>query len=199
MNSKLLNAIMFAAGAAIGSVVTWKVLEKKYEKREQEAVDSVKEVFAKKKDSGIINGINIYNPDNPYVDPLTENIEDPLPISKKPSLAHYANMLRSEGYMIEPDEPEDEDDGDEPILISGEEFGQKEGYELESLYYWADGVVTDLMEEPIDDPEGLLGRDFAKALMESEDTSVYVRNHDMETDYEVLLRLGKFSDRGENE
>ena len=199
MNSKLLNAIMFVAGAAIGSVVTWKVLDKYYEKREQEAVDSVKEVFSKKKDSGIVNGINIYNPDNPYVEPLTENIEDPLPTSQKPSLAHYAELLRNEGYEIEPNKHADDDDGDEPILISGQEFGQKEGYELESLYYWADGVVTDLMEEPIDDPEGLLGRGFAKALMNSEDTSVYVRNHDMETDYEVLLRLGNFADRDEIE
>ena len=40
--------IVFAAGAAIGSVITWKVLKDKYEKLAQEEIDSVKEAFSRR-------------------------------------------------------------------------------------------------------------------------------------------------------
>ena len=31
MNNKLINAIIFVAGAAIGSAITWKIVKTKYE------------------------------------------------------------------------------------------------------------------------------------------------------------------------
>ena len=46
MNRKIINVIMFAAGAAIGSAVTWKVVKDRYEKIVQEEIKSVKEVFS---------------------------------------------------------------------------------------------------------------------------------------------------------
>ena len=48
MNNKVINVLAFSVGAAIGSVITWKVVETKYKKIAQEEIDSVKEVFSKK-------------------------------------------------------------------------------------------------------------------------------------------------------
>ena len=45
MNSTLSKVLIFAAGAAIGSAVTWKLIKEKYERIAQEEIDSVKEVF----------------------------------------------------------------------------------------------------------------------------------------------------------
>ena len=50
MNTTLSKVLIFAAGAAIGSVVTWKVLDKKlkdeYEQRLAEDTASIKESFS---------------------------------------------------------------------------------------------------------------------------------------------------------
>lgn len=45
MNKTLISAIMFTTGAAIGSLVTWKVVETKYSRIAQEEIDSVKEEY----------------------------------------------------------------------------------------------------------------------------------------------------------
>ena len=47
MNSKLLSFLAFVMGASVGSLVTWKFVEKKYKQIAQEEIDSVKETYAK--------------------------------------------------------------------------------------------------------------------------------------------------------
>ena len=49
MNNKLIGVLAFTAGASIGVVATWKLLEKKHEEAMQEEIDSIK------KDSEIID------------------------------------------------------------------------------------------------------------------------------------------------
>ena len=45
MNCGILNKILiFSVGAAIGSVITWKLVKTKYERIAQEEIDSGKEV-----------------------------------------------------------------------------------------------------------------------------------------------------------
>lgn len=45
MNGKTLSVFAFAAGAALGSLITWNVVKKKYERIAQEEINSVKEIF----------------------------------------------------------------------------------------------------------------------------------------------------------
>ena len=40
----------FALGVAVGSVTTWKLIKTKYEQIAQEEIDSVKEVYSKRKE-----------------------------------------------------------------------------------------------------------------------------------------------------
>ena len=46
MNTKIVGALAFLAGAAVGSVVTWKVVKTKYDQIIQEEINSVKAVFS---------------------------------------------------------------------------------------------------------------------------------------------------------
>ena len=46
--NKTINFMMFVLGVAVGSVVTWRYVEKKYEQIAQDEIDSVKEVFSKR-------------------------------------------------------------------------------------------------------------------------------------------------------
>ena len=45
--NKTVNFMIFVVGAAVGSIVTWRYIDKKYEQIAQEEIDSVNEVFAK--------------------------------------------------------------------------------------------------------------------------------------------------------
>ena len=45
MNDTLNKVFIFAAGAIIGSVVTWKIVKTKYEQIANEEIESVKERF----------------------------------------------------------------------------------------------------------------------------------------------------------
>ena len=45
MNDTLSKVLIFVAGAAVGSVVTWRLVETKYKKIADEEIKSVKEVF----------------------------------------------------------------------------------------------------------------------------------------------------------
>ena len=47
MNSKLLSFLSFIVGASAGSLITWKLVAKKYKQIAQEEIDSVKETYAK--------------------------------------------------------------------------------------------------------------------------------------------------------
>ena len=48
MNGTMKNVLIFVSGAAIGSVVAWKVLYYKYEQQVQKEVASIREVFSKR-------------------------------------------------------------------------------------------------------------------------------------------------------
>ena len=52
MNKDLLSKVLlFISGACVGSVVTWKLIEKKYQQIAQEEIDSVKEALGYFNDS----------------------------------------------------------------------------------------------------------------------------------------------------
>jgi len=164
----MIDILIFAAGAAIGSAVTWKLVKTKYEQIAQEEIDSVKEVFAKRA------------------------------AMKKPSLEEYKAKLNDLEYDVEEkEEKEDEESMDETnntaYVISPDEFGDCD-YETVSLTYYADGVVTDDFDEPIDNVEELIGPDALDSFGEYEDDSVFVRNDEKQCDYEILLDVRNFSD-----
>ena len=49
MNNKVIGAIGFVAGAAIGSLVTWKIVETKYKRIAEEEIASVNALYSGKK------------------------------------------------------------------------------------------------------------------------------------------------------
>ena len=108
----------------------------------------------------------------------------------------------------EDDEPEEEDEFESTpfedmdakeeniYMIPQETFVQSDNVEVLTLVYYAeDGVVTDERDEPVPEPEKLLGPDFFKyfGTDELEDLNVlYVRNEIMSTDFEVVRNMGSY-------
>ena len=171
MDIKVTCTIAFLTGAAVGIAATWKFAKKKYEQIAQEEIDSVKEVFSRR---------------------YSEKKEADKP-EEKPDLADYTKKLNNEGYIDKKGEP-DEMVG--PYVIPPDEFGEKLGHETVSLTYYADGVLADEIDEPMDDDNinKTVGREWVTHFGEYEDDSVFVRNDDLELDFEILMDCRKYSD-----
>lgn len=182
MNTKLTHIFAFLSGAAIGSVVTWKLIKTKYEKIAQEEIDSVKEEFSKckKEDKDVLE-----NDEN----------KDVLTFTKKDYEA-YENIVRDNGY-ISPDTPIDKNEkgnsvGDQDCdfrVISPAEAGDE--YDIETLTYYAgDHILTDeydnIITLPYFNPEPYFG--------EFEDDAVHVRSDIRKVDYEILRDMRSYSD-----
>ena len=182
--SKVTNFVMFAMGAAVGSVVTWQYVKKKYEQIAQEEIDSVKAVFMKK------------DPDMEVTVSETPHQAEPRKVEEKPSISEYAALLKNEGYTNYSGTGKEEQTSmnDKPYVISPEEFGEYEEYEKISLTYYGDQVLADENDELVEDVEGAVGFESLTHFGEYEDDSVFVRNDRLKCDYEILLDPRTYSD-----
>lgn len=183
MNNGLKNGIIFVLGAAAGSAATWYLLKTKYEQLAQEEIDSVKEAFARRLDE--IEGIG-------------EEPVDPTPLDfGENEKVNYAGIVATH-YGITKSKEEGGSDvmevGTAPYTISPEDYGELDGYETDSFTYYADGVLTDMDDNPIEDVEGKIGESNLLKFGEYEDDAIFVRNEMLKIDYEVLKDMRNFSD-----
>ena len=150
--NKTKNFMMFVLGVAVGSVVTWWYVEKKYEQIAQDEIDSVKEVFSKREAE------------------FTEDTEVQIKADnakEKPSVMKYAAWLRKRGYTnysdVADEKPEEVKKEpmslDKPYVITPEEFGDLDDYETISLTYYVDQILTDDNDVIVDDIEDVVGFD----------------------------------------
>lgn len=182
MSNKLVGLTMFVLGASIGSVVTWRYLDKKYKKISQEEIDSVKETFYKR-------------------DPIVIDNEEAKmranQAKEKPSLIEYATKIQKtiseeQGYVnysdiSKPNSPTEEKKIDIPYVIPPDEFGELDEYETIDLVYYADKVLTDDDDQLVEDINNVVGFSSLESFGVYEDDAVFVRNDRLKCDYEILL------------
>lgn len=174
---------IFALGAAVGSLVTWKIVEEKYKRIADEEIESVKEQFKKRevecetsKDCeevkhNFIEDVPEFTEEEKeeYQQIVNEYVDDTI-VQLEPAIEHIA-----------------------PYVIAPEEFGESYGYDTKSWTCYADNVITDEFGQIVDNPELVIG-DALEHFGEYEDDSVYVRNEDAECDYEILKHYKTFSE-----
>lgn len=190
MNKTLTNLIMFAAGAVIGSVATWKLVKTKYEMKADQEIESMKEYYNNKE----------LKVEKDSITKVADSIEKCRKSADKAVEAYknYAQKYMSQ-QLIKPETRLEEEDEEEemtkPYIITPEEFADSE-YSVESLTYYTDGVIeNDYGETWSDDEiEFLIGSDFAEHFGEYEQDSVYVRNEYKEIDYEILRDTRSYSE-----
>lgn len=174
------SILAFIFGAAIGSVITWKLVKTKYEQRADEEISEMKEYYSEKMEKKEA--------------PAEEATEAPASDSpKKAANVKYKQIIEENNYTNDTAEGAN-DMSDKPYVISPDEFGEEDGYACVSLNYYADGVLTDDQDMPIEDADTLVGTDFADHFGEYEDDSVFIRNENESTDYEILRDLRNFAD-----
>ena len=178
MNEELNKVIIFLAGAAVGSVVTLKLVKSKYEQIANEEIKSVKETFGRMED-------DMKEEIKEAHAKLAENGK-----TENPDLISYAAKISNLGYS-----EEDDVEGDTELetinrgdiyTISPDDFGSIAGYDTISLTYYADGYLADDADELVKDIDDVVGYDSLEKFGEYEEDAVHVRNDIREADYEIL-------------
>lgn len=203
MNKNIFGALMFVAGAAVGAIVTAKVVKTKYEKIANAEIEEIREYYASKKSDK--NEVELAE---------LERIQQ---LDDEEKVEAYYEMLKGEGYVDDASEIRDikkkvietntkdkepattEEDGNIEF-ITPEEFGEIDeetgvAYDLVTLVYYEDNVLAYWDNESlVDDIDGLVGKSFREHFGDYEDDVVFVRNHRNETDYEIVRDGDKYYD-----
>jgi hypothetical protein len=178
------EVLWFAAGVAVGAMVTNHFFKTKYERLYQEDVESVKRAFSMPQQSEPVEG------DTEKVsacEPTPEEVEA------------YNDIINNQGYSTATEAPANSIGKEvkgvrRPYVISPADFDTEDDYEVYSLTYYADGVLADEQNNPIEDVDRLVGRDSLSHFGEYEDDSVHVRNEALQCDFEILRDLSNYSD-----
>lgn len=195
------KALYFVFGGAVGAVATWIFTKKYYEKIATEEIESVKEYYKEKKEKTEEEKVDKVSEDAVLAyDPKEEGS---VGIPERPSvetMRRYESLAETYKSRIPEEEQKSNFDKKEaiavskPYVIMPEEVGDLD-HMTSTLYYFQDGVLTDDEMNPLEDPEDLIGDiKVEDHFGEFEDDVVYVRNEDMETDFEICADERKFSD-----
>lgn len=186
MNNKLVNALMFAGGAAIGSILTWQLVKDAYRKLAEEEIASVKEHYRKR-----YEGPQQSEPTKGETDKSAYLTKREMTQEEKETVTQYADLTKS--YISSENEQEVEYDS-EPYVIKPELFGELPDYNAVSLTYYADGVLADDEGNVVTDADDVVGKDFADHIGDYEPDAVHIRNDWNQCDYEILSVFDRYED-----
>lgn len=169
--SKALYFVTFAAGALVGFAAAYKFAEKKFDAIYQEEIKSVREAFANK-----------HNSDDEPVEEPTEK-HKPSEEHKDEILEEYENLTKNYGAASMPPKKS------APYVITPEEFGNSDEYEVGELeYYTRSNTLVDAEDKIVANVDALIGKGSLKTVGEYADDAVYVRNEDLKMEYEIIFR-----------
>ncbi len=136
--------------------------------------------------------LNKHGDDNNPENDISENDNDhtePVPYERS-SMDDYIHKLDETGYRNYSSKKED----GKPYIITPEEFGDKDDYDMISLTYYIDGTLADDNDEPVEDIESEISMESLNHFGEYEDDSIFVRNDELKVDYEVILDQRNYAD-----
>ena len=176
MNSKVVGLIAFTLGGAVGSVVTWQVLKNRYDKLMQEETVAIKEMYAKKTE------------DEP--EQTNDISEDEAHIEAVESRVSYPEFPEGtfDDYVANVDAYQKREEYEStPYVIPPEEYGEKDNFSQVSFTLYADRILADEDDRPVEDIENTVGAESLNHIGEYETDAVHVRNERLACDYEILV------------
>lgn len=202
MKKIIFNVLLFTAGAAVGSFVTWKLVKDKYERIAQEEIDSVKETWRRMRekddDRQNENGAESDEEDHFWNSDDDDEAEE--------TMTHYhdlANLYRMGRDMSAGEKPENGEEGEKdqevpigkaPYVIPPEDFGDGNyDHELHCLTYYADGVLANDWYETLD-IDDTVGDDTLEHIGDYAEDVIHVRNERLQADYEIVRDYRNFAD-----
>ena len=187
MNSKLVNAIVFAVGAAVGSIVTWQFAKYTCDKLIAEERQAIREYY-----KGRYEETEEGEPEPKTVDVGTSAYlcKREITEEERQDVRKYSDITRS---YVSPETEQDVEYCPEPAFICPEDFGDEEGYEVVNLTYYADKILADNNGKIVQDAETIVG-DFEEHIGDYEVDAVHIRNDWNQCYYEILAVEDKYHD-----
>lgn len=177
--------VAFIFGAAVGSVASWALTKRKYERVANEEIDEMRTYYTERFESN--------------KEELAEkepDVEDSI-IHIEELKEEYSDMVDMFGYVKNEEKGGESDmSTDGPYVISPDEFDEKDGYKIRSFTFYEDGVLEDEDGKIVSNKniEKLIGIKSLGCFGEYEDDSVFVRNDKLKTDFEILKDVRKYSE-----
>lgn len=194
MNSKIKAAVIFVAGAAIGSVTAWYLVKDKYKQIADEEIASVKEHYSKKKEKTESKNSPDEKNEETIQEPEEDHTKEYEEILEKTKYVNYGKRaLYADNKVIE--ETIQEDDNPFVSFINDDEYGFE--FETESLdYFMGDDTVISEMGEEMSEEEihEAIGVDWKDRFENCGYEILYIRNSYLEKDYEVVMSRDKWKD-----
>ena len=215
MNSTVSKLLLFTVGAVFGSAATYFVMKPKYDKLIEEDRASLREVYERyERRAGIREAVEAVISDTEdqkqeYSDDIETVVQDGKPeladlVRQSEYKTDYSGMYpkptaKKKKPAKKKEIPIESENEHYPYVVSPEEFGEKqdengEDYDVITLHYYSDKILTDDRNELLEDVDGTVGYDSLNHFGEYEDDTVFVRNDRLKADYEILLELEKYSD-----
>ena len=177
--------LIFAAGLAIGAVTGAVLVKNKVLADAKAEIEEVREYYREtrgKKEESVeeeeVKEVKAEEVKEEFKEEFKENKEY---INYNKLTTKYTSSEESNQF-------------DDPFIIDPSEFGENPGYDVETLTYFADGVLVDDVDDVIDEPDIVVGLENLKVFDEFGATSVYVRNDLYRTDYEIIRDDWNYSD-----
>lgn len=178
--SLLSNVFAFSAGVAVGGVVAWKLSKEKAEQRADREIADMDAYY-----QGQLNSSHAASEESGEDDEEDDQKFTKQEITQNRAIAK--TIIHSEEYTSPPDDDycqEEDDDMDEPYVISPDEYDDGE-YNKETLVYYSDGVLVDAYDDIIQNVDEVVGPDALSTFGQYEKDTVFVRNDNVQIDYEI--------------
>lgn len=180
------NSLIFIIGVATGSAVTYNLLKNKYDKIANDEIAEMREYY--------ISKIESTKEKEKETDVVTK--AEQVKVEDKPNLVDYTTKIKENGYNGYDTKKEEDEEYEvvKPYIISPEELGEE--YDIVELTYYANGILTDDADDPIDsaDIDEMVGLDSLNCFGKYEEDAVHVRNDERKLDYEILRVLDEYEE-----
>lgn len=193
--SKLKTILVFTAGLICGGAGAYITTKTQYERILEDEINSVKEIY-KNRQPLVVKEV-----EEEHNEETTEGDNDEPQITEQ-DRKDYNSILKESGYVNytkymngeeENKETMVDDRRDIPYVIEPEEFGE-DGFDTQTLTYYADGVLVDDLDDIVEDPDVVIGLENLKVFEEFGASSVIVRNDIFKVDYEIIKDDWNYSD-----
>lgn len=193
------DILLVAVGAAIGSVIAWQVLDRKYRKIADEGVKSAKEYYKEKyevflgESVGLPDEFAVVEDENGVVQDITT-----VPSKDSDNVIHWAKKLKEESESSFTDYTAMSKANQDLYLerketkmsgirmVTQEEFDNCM-YDVESYTKYGDGTIADEVDKPVEDVDDIFGEDLLEEMESINDDAIYFIDEDREIAYEVLV------------
>ncbi len=185
MNDSTRNVLIFVSGLAIGAVSMYKLVKTKFEEMANDEIESVKQMYREKLETKEDTAKAVKDAD--------ENLKGDV-IKTGTLVSAVKAMHDYTGHSKEEKEIEEAMEKCKPYVISPDDFSEIDEYTIKSLTYYTDGVLTDERGKVITDVDNLIGKESLDHFGEYEEDCVYVRNDELNTDFEILRDYRAYSE-----